>query len=95
MRLIVLIFLLAACDASPAPQMMGARSTNATLDGREYTVWRKGNVFEVVRHGWAARDDQPGIEVAMLALVAQVTGCLPKVDRGDSGEMRGKLSACK
>ncbi len=95
MRLIFLMLLLAACDASPAPQMMGAQSVKTTVDGRDYTVWRRGSAFEIVRHGWAKRADQPGIEAAMLLIVAQVTHCTPRVERGDSGEIRGTLSACK
>ena len=95
MRLILLSLLLAACDASPAPQMMGASSVNVTVDGRAYTVWRRDRAFEVVRHGWAARADQPGIEATMLAVVMKVTGCNAHVESGDSGEMRGTLTACK
>jgi UDP-N-acetylmuramate-alanine ligase len=95
MRVIFLVLLLAACDASPAPQMMGARKVNVTVDGRGYTVWRKGTAFEVVRHGWASPGQHKAVEATMLAVVAQVTGCTPKVERGDSAEIRGTLTACK
>ena len=95
MRRIWLIFLLGACDASPAPQMMGAASINATVGGRDYTVWRQDKAFEVVRHGWACPGQYVEIRATMLALVAKSTGCEPHVTTGDSGEMRGTLSACK
>ena len=95
MRMIWLIFLLAACDASPAPQMMGAASINVTVGGRNYTVWRRDKAFEVVRHGWASPGEHGEIRATMLALVAKSTGCLPHMTTGDSGEMRGTLSACK
>lgn len=93
--MIFLILLLAGCDASPAPQMMGATSVTETVAGRSYTIWRQDKAFEVVRHGWASRADQPVIEATMLALVTKVTGCKTNVESGDSGEMRGTLTACK
>ena len=95
MRMFLLIFLLAACDASPAPQMMGATTVNVTVAGRDYTVWRQSKAFEVVRHGWASPGAHTEIRATMLAVVAKVTGCMPSVQTGDSGEMRGTLSACK
>lgn len=95
MRLILLIFFLAACDASPAPQMMGATRVNVAVAGRDYTVWRQDKAFEVVRHGWATPKEHTEIRATMLAVVARTTGCIPHVTTGDSGEMRGTLSACK
>lgn len=95
MRMIFLILLLAACDASPAPQMIGSQSTKVTVDGRDYTIWRNGTAFEIVRHGWAPVAERPVIEGRMAEIVAQVTGCKPNIVQGDSGEMRGRLSACK
>lgn len=95
MGMIFLILLLAACDASPAPQMIGAQSVKVTVDGRDYTVWRQGSAFEVVRHGWASRADQPQIKETMLQVVRQVTGCNPLPTQGDSGEIRGRLSSCR
>jgi hypothetical protein len=95
MRIMILILLLAACDASPAPQMIGARSVKVTVDGRDYTVWREGTAFEVVRHGYVGIADQPQVKVTMLEVVRQVTGCTPLPTQGDSGEMRGRLSSCR
>ncbi len=95
MRILVLLLLLAACDASPAPQMMGAVSTSVTVGAHDYTVWRQDNAFEVVRHGYATRAERPAVEATMLAVVAKVTGCTPHVESGDSGEARGTLTACK
>jgi hypothetical protein len=95
MRMIFLILLLAACSASPAPLMMGAQKVNVTVGAHDYTVWRRDKAFEVVRLGYATRAEMPGIEATMLAVVAQVTGCTPHVQTGDSGEARGTLSSCK
>ncbi|MGV8989597.1 MAG: hypothetical protein ACOH2H_25605 [Cypionkella sp.] len=95
MRMIFLILLLAACDASPAPQMMGAKSVKVTVGAHDYTVWRDGTAFEVVRHGRASRAERPELEATMLAVVKQVTGCTPLPVKSDSGEVRGRLTACK
>ena len=95
MRLVVLFLLLAACDASPAPQMMGAQKVDAAVYGHDYVVWRRDKAFEIVRMGYARRSEQPAIRATMLSVVAQVTGCTPHVDTGDSGEMRGTLTACQ
>lgn len=95
MRMIILILLLAACDASPAPQMIGAQSVKVAVDGRDYTVWRNGTAFEVVRHGWASVAERPQIKETMLQVVQQVTGCKPLPTQGDSGEIRGRLSSCR
>lgn len=94
MRMFLFILLLAACDASPAPQMIGSNRTKVTVDGRDYTIWRHGTAFEIVRHGWAPRADRPVIMARMVGIVAQVTGCKPHAVQGDSAEMRGRLNAC-
>ncbi len=95
MRPLLLILFLAACDASPAPQMMGANSVRVTVGAHDYTVWRRDKTFEVVRFGYASRAEMPEIRATMLAVVMQVTGCNAHVEQGDSGEMRGTLTACK
>ena len=95
MRLICLSLLLCACAASPAPQMLGATRVNVAVAGRDYTVWRQDNAFEVVRHGWVSPAAHAEIRATMLAVVAKTTGCTPHVQTGDSGEMRGTLTACK
>ncbi len=95
MRYLVFLLALAACDASPAWQMTGAPSQRVTVGGHDYTVWRKDGAFEIVRHGYAPRAEQGAVKATMLQVVAQVTGCTPRVESGDSGEMRGRLTACK
>ncbi|NBZ88033.1 hypothetical protein [Stagnihabitans tardus] len=94
MRYILILGLLAACDASPHWQMAGAESTRVTVDGHDYAVYRKDKTFEVIRYGWAPRSEQDTIYENMLLVVQQVTGCTPHVLSGDSGEMRGKLTSC-
>jgi len=95
MRWILLLVLLAACANSPSPRMAGAQSVSLRLDGRDFTIWRKGQYFEIVRYGWVDKADRPRVEETMLATVEKVTGCKARVQRGDSGEIHGRLIACK
>ncbi len=95
MRLIFLILLLSACDASPNVTFMAAPKVNVTVAGRDYTVWRADTKFEVVRHGWAKPAERAEIIATMMTVVEQVTNCKATPVSGDSGEMRGRLTACK
>lgn len=95
MRWILLLVLLAACANSPSPRMAGAQSVSLRLDGRDFTIWRKGQYFEIVRYGWVDKADRLRVEETMLALVEVQTGCQVRVKRGDSGEIHGRLIACK
>ena len=88
------ILALAACTASPAPQMWGAESKRVEVAGRSYTVWWTHKAVEVVRHGWASPGEHQAIRAAMIGLIPTVTGCrlLEHSLKGDSGEMRGAIS---
>lgn len=93
MRLaLLLLLLLAACD-SPAPQMLGGQELKVTRGGRDYAVYLKGRMAEVIRFGWADRAELPAIRAQMLALIPEVTGCVPMPStlQGDSGEIRARL----
>lgn len=87
-----LIFL-AACGASPAPEFFGAARTDVNLNGRDYTVFQKGERVEVIRLGYATRGEHQEIRATMIELIPRVTGCRLREDtlEGDSGEMRGSL----
>jgi hypothetical protein len=92
--LIPLIFL-AACGASPAPEfMVGATRTDVNVNGRNYTVFQKGERVEVIRLGYATRGQHQEIRATMIELIPRVTGCKLQEStlQGDSGEMRGSLS---
>ncbi len=93
-RALLSLLLLAACAASPAPNMWGAQSRDVTVDGRAYTVWWTTEEFEVIRHGWAGSGEHQQIRTTMLALVPQVTGCRMQEASvtGDSGEIHGRLT---
>jgi len=89
--LIPLIFLVAC--ASPAPEFMGASRTDITVNGRDYTVFQKGERVEVIRLGYARRSEFKAIRATMIELIPTVTGCKLRdaTLQGDSGEMRGSL----
>jgi hypothetical protein len=94
--LIPLIFL-AACGASPAPEFMGATRTDVNLNGRDYTVFQKGERVEVIRLGYAHRSEHQDIRATMIELIPRVTGCTLREStlQGDSGEMRGSVNCPK
>ena len=91
-----LVFL-AACGASPAPEFMGATRTDVNLNGRDYTVFQKGERVEVIRLGYARRGEHQEIRATMIELIPRVTGCKLRDStlEGDSGEMRGSLDCPK
>lgn len=90
---LILLTFLAACGASPAPEFLGATRTDVTLNGRDYTVFQKGERVEVIRLGYARRGEHQEIRATMIALIPQITGCKLRESTltGDSGEMRGSL----
>lgn len=92
-RLVLLIFL-AACGAQPAPQMWGAAQTKVTRNGRQYVVFQKGSMVEIIRLGYARRGEHQQIRADMIELIPQVTGCRLRETslQGDSGEMRGLVT---
>ncbi|MFN4129102.1 MAG: hypothetical protein ACK4GC_04730, partial [Paracoccaceae bacterium] len=75
MRRFVLILLLSACGAQPAPQFFGATRTDVTRDGRSFTVYQKGDAVEVIRLGHVRRRAHQGIRATMISLIPEVTGC--------------------
>lgn len=93
MKALIPLLFLAACGASPAPEFFGATRTDVTLNGRDYTVFQKGERVEVIRLGYARRGEHQEIRATMIELIPTVTGCKLKESTltGDSGEMRGSL----
>jgi hypothetical protein len=94
MRPVLLVLLLSACGASPAPEFMGAERTEVTVSGRDYVIFQKGERVEVIRLGYARRGEHQEIRATMIELIPTVTGCKLRDStlQGDSGEMRGSLS---
>ncbi|SDX13049.1 hypothetical protein SAMN05444006_11096 [Allgaiera indica] len=94
---LLMLFSIAGCGAQPAPAFFGAARAEVLRDGRQYVVYRKGDRVEVIRLGYARPGEHRAIRETMVSLVPQVTGCRLSDDasRGDSGEMRGRLVACK
>ena len=72
--LIPLIFL-AACGASPAPEFMGATRTDVNLNGRDYTVFQKGERVEVIRLGYAKRGEHQEIRATTIDAIPRLPRC--------------------
>lgn len=94
MKRLVALILLAACGAQPAPQMQGAQRRDVEVAGRSYAVFWTERRVEVIRLGWAAAGQHQAIRAVMIGLIPQVTGCRlnERALRGDSGEMRGRIT---
>ncbi|GGE00762.1 hypothetical protein SAMN05421774_101263 [Gemmobacter megaterium] len=90
----LIVLVLAACGAQPAPEFFGAERYETSRDGRDYTIFKKANRFEVIRLGYVARGDHDRIRETMLEVVESITKCRikPNTIQGDSGEMRGSLN---
>ncbi len=93
----ILSISLAACGAQPTPTMFGAQRLAATVGGRDYVVFLKGDRAEVIRLGHARRGEHQAIRATMLDLVPRLTGCRWRESsvQGDSGEMRGLVTCPK
>jgi hypothetical protein len=94
MKALIPLIFLAACSASPAPEFIGATRTDVAVNGRDYTVFQKGERVEVIRLGYAPRGEHQDIRATMIELIPKVTGCSLRESslQGDSGEMRGTLN---
>ena len=93
MKALILLLLLAACGAQPAPEFFNAKRVDVSRDGRQYTVYYTDKRVEVIRLGYAKRGEHDDIRAQMIALIPEVTGCKLREAslQGDSGEMRGSI----
>ena len=97
MKALILLLLLAACGAQPAPEFFHAKRVDVSRGGRQYTVYYTDRRVEVIRLGYAKRGEHDDIRAQMIALIPEVTGCkLNEASlQGDSGEMRGSIRCPK
>lgn len=94
--LMMLVLLLTACGASPAPQFLGATRHDITLGGIRFAVLHKDDQAEVIRLGYLTRAQRDRVPPLMRAAVEQTTGCRVRGDLvtklpGDTGEARARL----
>ena len=89
----MVLLLLAACGAQPAPEFFNAKRVDVARDGHRYTVYYSEKRVEVIRLGYAHRGEHDDIRAKMIALIPEVTGCKLRDSSlvGDSGEMRGSI----
>lgn len=98
MKWLVLLVIVAACGASPAPQFFGATRSDVRLGGIDLVVFQRDDRAEVVRLGYLTRAQRGPVPALMEQAAAQATGCkvvpgsmvtgLP----GDTGEARFRLT---
>ncbi|WP_347266027.1 hypothetical protein [Paracoccus sp. (in: a-proteobacteria)] len=97
MRVILLLTLILAGCASPAPEFFGAQRHDIELDGIRFAVFRDGTDAEVIRLGYLSRRARAPVPELMVRAAEQTTGCavIPGSLRskipGDTGEARLSL----
>jgi hypothetical protein len=74
MRVLSLLFL-AACGATPAPDMFGATRTEVTRGGLTFVVFQQGSEVEVVRMGYLRRPERSPVPALMAEAAEEATGC--------------------
>ncbi len=75
MRLVLALLLLAACGASPAPDMFGALRSEVTRGGMDFVVFQQGSAVEVVRMGYLSRPQRRAVPALMAEAAEVATGC--------------------
>lgn len=97
MRMILLLTLLLAACASPAPEFFGATRRDVVVEGIRFTVFHDGAEAEVIRHGYLSRQARAPVPDLMPRAAEQATGCavipgsLKSRIPGDTGEARLSL----
>ena len=96
MRCLFLLLLLSAC-ASSSPAMMGGTRQTVTVEGMDFTVFRKADRVEIVRMGYLSRPQRDRVPALMVRAGEQATGCRVLADSiktrlpGDTGVARFDL----
>jgi hypothetical protein len=95
MRLLAILLpaLLCACDM-PSPHLRGGERLEAQTGAHRLTIWRKGSDVEIIRHGYARRATQTGLQASMAMAAETATGCalVPASINGDTGVLRARLA---
>ena len=89
---LVLPLLCAAC-ASPAPEFRGIESVRLNRGGRDFLLYRSADRAEIIRLGPASRAERDLLEPLMRRLMEEETGCriIRGTALGESGELRARL----
>ena len=100
MRKLFTCLFLAACGASPAPDMFGSARSEVVREGVKFVVFQEGSKAEVVRMGYLTRAQRTPIPRLMAEAAEQATGCrvipnsMTTKIPGDTGMARFSL-ACE
>jgi hypothetical protein len=87
------LVLLCACD-SPSPGMRTGAHYATQVEGISFTIWRRHDTVEIIRHGFIRRQDHTHIKRYMAQAVQSSTGCTlrPETIEGDTGVLRARLA---
>lgn len=75
MRMVPALLLLAACGASPAPDMFGSVRSEVSRGGLDFVVFQTGSEVEVVRMGYLSRAARARVPALMSEAAEAATGC--------------------
>ncbi|MDB5665251.1 hypothetical protein [Cypionkella sp.] len=94
MKALILILILSACGAQPAPDFFNATRVDVMKNTRQYTVFYTEKRVEVIRLGYAKKSEREDIRADMEALIPRVTNCKTRENSivGDSGEIRASIT---
>lgn len=94
LRVIILVFLVAACNTA-GPHFRGLPATTVTVDGSTFDVRVRGELAEAIRTNTEYAPRFGPIRERAGRAMAMVSGCVVKEVRGDQAQATGILRCGK